>query len=195
MQLMTKKQWFTALGISAAFVFAPAIPRLVPGQAPAQSTVPDTTSTVERVIDGDTIVVLMNGRDTTIRLIGLDTPETVDPRKPVQCFARAASDKAKSMLTPGMTIRLETDPSQGTTDKYGRTLAYVFVPCENQILTQCKILFNEYMIAQGYGHEYTFDLPYKYQVQFKAAETNAREAKRGLWSPSTCNGDTDQPAK
>ena len=158
------------------------------------ATIPEATTTpaipanmypVVKVVDGDTIAVLMNGKPTTLRLIGLDTPETVDPRKPVQCFGKAASDKAKEMLT-GKTVHLEFDASQGTLDKYGRTLAYVFLVDGT--------LFNKYMIAEGYAHEYTYNLPYKYQNEFKAAQKRAREEKRGLWADDTCAGDTKKSA-
>ncbi len=146
---------------------------------------PKDTYPVVKVVDGDTVAVLMNGKPVTLRLIGLDTPETVDPRKPVQCFGKAASDKAKELLT-GKTVRLEFDASQGTLDKYGRTLAYVYLPDGT--------LFNEYMIFTGYAHEYTYNLPYKYQDRFKAAEKKAREEKKGLWADDTCAGDTKKPA-
>ena len=132
---------------------------------------------VVKVIDGDTITVLMNGKYVTVRLIGLDTPETVDPRKTVQCFGKEASNKAKEMLT-GKNVRLEQDPTQDTYDKYGRLLAYVFLPDGTN--------FEEYMIAEGYGHEYTYRLPYKYQAEFKAAEKSAREQKKGLWADGVC---------
>ena len=128
---------------------------------------------VIKVIDGDTLVVAIKGQSTTIRLIGLDTPETIDPRKPVQCFGKEASEKAKQILS-GSEVRLETDPSQGERDKYGRTLAYIFLKDGTN--------FNHFMIAEGYGHEYTYNLPYKYQEEFKAAERAAREQKRGLWA-------------
>ena len=133
---------------------------------------------VVRVVDGDTVVV---APDTTVRLIGIDTPETVDPRKPVQCFGREASAYAH-LLLDGHSVWLEYDPTQGRLDKYGRTLAYVWLPDGR--------LFNEVMIADGYAHEYTYDLPYRYQDTFIAAERAAREGERGLWSPTTCNGDT-----
>ena len=137
---------------------------------------------VVRVVDGDTIIVDIGGKNTTIRLIGLDTPETVDPRKPVQCFGREASAKAKQILS-GSSVRLETDSSQDTYDKYGRTLAYVYFGANSK---PEGILVNEYMIVEGYGHEYTYHLPYKYQSEFKAAEKGAREAKRGLWADDAC---------
>jgi len=110
-------------------------------------------------------------------MIGLDTPEVVDPRKPVQCFGREASAQAKTILG-GQQVYLETDPSQDSIDKYGRTLAYVW--------TESGRLFNLDMIADGYAHEYTYDLPYRYQADFKAAENDARTHERGLWSPGAC---------
>ena len=82
--------------------------------------------TVLKVVDGDTIHVSANGQKLKIRMIGLDTPEVVDPRKPVQCFGREASAQAKTILG-GQQVYLETDPSQDTIDKYGRTLAYVWI--------------------------------------------------------------------
>lgn len=136
---------------------------------------------VVSVVDGDTVKLSIDGTTQTIRLIGLDTPETVDPRKPVQCFGKEASNKAKELLT-GRSVRLEVDASQGTLDKYGRTLGYIF--------RDDGLFYNKYMIEQGFAHEYTYNIPYKYQSEFKAAEKSARENQRGLWSPDTCNGDT-----
>ncbi|OGG79857.1 hypothetical protein A3A39_04705 [Candidatus Kaiserbacteria bacterium RIFCSPLOWO2_01_FULL_54_13] len=135
---------------------------------------------VVKVIDGDTLTINMNGESVTIRLIGLDTPETVDPRKPVQCFGKEASEKAKQTLS-GTSVRIEMDPSQGELDKYGRTLTYIFFPNGRN--------FAELMISEGYGHEYTYNLPYKYQSEFKAAERLAREEKRGLWAGDACMND------
>jgi endonuclease YncB( thermonuclease family) len=136
---------------------------------------------VVSVVDGDTVKLSIDGTTQTIRLIGMDTPETVDPRKPVQCFGKEASNKAKELLT-GRSVRIETDASQGTLDKYGRTLGYIF--------RDDGLFYNKYMIEQGFAHEYTYNIPYKYQSEFKAAEKSARENQKGLWSPDTCNGDT-----
>lgn len=136
---------------------------------------------ISSVVDGDTVKVNINGNIETLRLIGLDTPETVDPRKPVQCFGIEASNKAKELLS-GQKVRIEKDPTQGDYDKYGRTLAYIY--------REDGLFYNKYMIEQGYAHEYTYDLPYKYQTEFKAAKKAAQENQLGLWSPATCNGDT-----
>lgn len=132
---------------------------------------------VTKVVDGDTLQVDMNGDAITLRLIGINTPETVDPRRPVECFGREASAKAKEILT-GARVRVEMDPSQGNYDKYGRTLAYVFLDDGTN--------FNEYMIREGYAYEYTYHLPYKYQTQFKDAEHVARTEERGLWADGAC---------
>ncbi len=137
---------------------------------------------VIKVIDGDTLVAAMDGKNVTIRLIGIDTPETVDPRKPVQCFGKEASEKAKQILS-GTEVRIELDPSQGTLDEYGRLLAYVYAPAN---VRPEGILVNEYLIAEGYAHEYTYNIPYKYQAEFKAAENRARTEKRGLWADDAC---------
>lgn len=136
---------------------------------------------VVSVVDGDTVKLSIDGTTQTIRLIGLDTPETVDPRKPVQCFGKEASNKAKELLT-GRSVRLEVDASQGSLDKYGRTLGYIY--------RDDGLFYNKYMIEQGFAHEYTYNIPYKYQSEFQAAEKSARENQKGLWSPNTCNGDT-----
>lgn len=132
---------------------------------------------VTKVIDGDTLTITKDNKNVTLRLIGLDTPETVDPRKEVQCFGREASDKAKEVLT-GHRVRIEADPSQGTLDKYGRTLAYLYL--------EDGTLFNKFMIENGFGHEYTYQTPYKFQQEFKTAEKLAREGKRGLWNEASC---------
>lgn len=137
---------------------------------------------VVKVVDGDTIVVDIAGANTTVRLIGLDTPETVDPRKTVQCFGAEASAEMKKILSNHY-VRLETDPSQGEKDKYGRLLAYVYAPAN---VRPEGILLNIYMIEEGFGHEYTYNIPYKYQAEFKAAENIARQEKRGLWADGVC---------
>ena len=144
-----------------------------------------TYYSVVSVVDGDTIKINIDGRQETLRLIGIDTPETVDPRKPVQCFGKEASNKAKELLT-GKKVRIEKDPTQDERDKYDRLLAYIY--------REDGLFYNKYMVEQGYAHEYTYNTPYKYQAEFKAAEKSARENQRGLWSPDTCNGDTTTTA-
>ena len=135
---------------------------------------------VERVVDGDTIVVAMNGDDETVRLLGMDTPETVDPRKPVQCFGPEASAETKSLLD-GREVTLQSDPTQSDRDKYGRLLRYVF--------RDDGLFVDEFLVQQGFAREYTyFGVDYKYQIAFRADQSAARVAGLGLWATSTCDG-------
>jgi micrococcal nuclease len=140
-----------------------------------------TTYKVLKVSDGDTIEVLTpDCKIESVRMIGINTPETVDPRRPVQCFGEEASNKAKEILK-GSTVTLEFDSKSGSRDKYGRILAYVFLPDGRS--------FNKLMIEEGYAYEYTSEnTEYRYQNEFKEAQRIAEENKRGLWSPDSCNG-------
>jgi micrococcal nuclease len=135
---------------------------------PSTSQRPDQYLLVTRVVDGDTIDVQQIGR---IRLIGVDTPETVDPRRPVQYFGKEASDFLKRLIER-KPVRLEYD--QQRTDLYDRTLAYVFLADGT--------LVNAEIIRQGYGFAYT-RFPFKYLEEFRRHERDAREAGRGLWAP------------
>ncbi len=131
------------------------------------------TARVIRVIDGDTIEVSLGGKKETVRLVGIDSPEVLDERKPVQCFGEEASSKTKEVLN-GKEIILEPDPTQGDRDEYGRLLRYVLLNGLN---------FNKFMISEGYAQEYTFkNNAYKYQEEFVQAERKARENEMGLWS-------------
>lgn len=140
---------------------------------------------VIKVVDGDTIAVDIDGVSETLRLIGINTPETVDPRKPVECFGVEASNKAKELLS-GKSVALEKDNSQDERDKYGRLLRY--------IRTKEGLFYNLEIIKQGYAYEYTYDVPYKYQSEFKEAENYARTKKLGLWADGTCPAKIDSSA-
>ena len=139
---------------------------------------------VVKVIDGDTLSVDIDGKIEVLRLMGINTPETVDPRKQVECFGTEASAKAKKSLT-GQRIRLEGDTTQGERDKYDRLLGYVFL--------EDGRFFNDLMVREGYAYEYTYSIPYKYQDQFNQAEQEARGNKRGLWADDTCDGKLTAP--
>ena len=138
----------------------------------ARASVPaPQVRTVTRVVDGDTLV--LDGGER-VRLIGVDTPETVHPRKPVQCFGTDAS-KFTKRLAQGQTVRLEFDQANAHVlhrDKYQRTLAYVYLSDGR--------LINREIILQGYGHAYTH-YPFRYLEKFRAAEREARRNGRGLW--------------
>jgi micrococcal nuclease len=135
---------------------------------------------VTEVVDGDTIKVSTIG---TLRLIGMDTPETRDPRKPVQCFGKEASNKAKELLS-GKKVYLEYDPAQKQ-DKYGRTLAYVY--------REDGLFYNAEMIKQGFAHSYV-QFPHPRLDEFNTYQQEARENNRGFWAANTCNGNTTQAA-
>lgn len=154
-------------------------------QSPVPESVDEEFYTVTQVVDGDTLKVKRGAEPTiTIRLIGIDTPETVDPRKPVQCFGKEASEKTKELLLKKR-VTLESDESQGNFDKYQRALRYVYLEDDT--------FFNKWMVEEGYAHEYTYDNnPYTYQKEFRESQKMAQEQGRGLWGESTCKGNTSQ---
>lgn len=133
---------------------------------------------VVKVIDGDTIEVLMNGQNLKIRYIGVDTPETVDPRRGVQCFGKQASDENKQ-LVEGKEVFLEKDVSE--TDKYNRLLRYVYLP-----INEGSLLFvNDYLVRAGFAKSSTYPPDVKHQERFSAAQKEAQEKGLGLWNQ--CN--------
>lgn len=142
--------------------------------------VPVGYSPFSRVVDGDTIEVAFGQYDKyKVRLIGINAPESVDPRTDVQCFGKEASEHLKQLLNVPH-VRLSPDPSQAGEDRYGRWLRFVY--------TEAGVDIGLQMIKDGYAYEYTYDTPYTKQVEYRAAQKEAQTAKRGLWSPETCNG-------
>lgn len=141
---------------------------------------------VTRVIDGDTIEVSLNGKIETIRFIGVNTPETIDPRKPVECFGERASTVAKENLN-GEIVWLEADPTQGERDKYSRLLRFVWTD-------DATVDFGKVMIATGFAYEYTYNTLYKYQAEYKQAQKEAEQGKKGLWADNACPTATTKPA-
>lgn len=135
---------------------------------------------VIKVVDGDTITVSLNGQNETIRIVGINTPETVDPRKSVECFGLEASNKAKEFFkSKNYKVWLEKDPGQGERDKYQRLLRYVFTD-------NGSVDYGLSMIRDGYAYEYTYNTPYKYQISYKNAQKDAEISKRGLWADEAC---------
>src|SRR5688500_6399309 len=104
------------------------------------------SASVVKVVDGDTIDISLNGQTSRVRLIGMNTPETVDPRRSVQCFGTEASNRLKQLLQ-GQTVFVESDPTQDTRDRFGRLLYFVWLSDGR--------LVNLMMIAEGYANEYT----------------------------------------
>lgn len=165
-------------------------PSVVPSAAPDKQI-----ATLVKVIDGDTIAVSVNGKSEAVRIIGIDTPEVVDPRKTVECFGKEASEKAKVMFENNKTVLLESDPTQGDRDKYQRLLRYVWIDDGSEprsagrdrlLDKRGKIDFGKLMIDGGFASEYTYGIPYKYQDAYKQAEKVAREGKKGLWADDVC---------
>ena len=136
---------------------------------------------VKRVVDGDT-VELENGQK--IRYIGIDTPETVSPDKPIQCFGKEASDKNKA-LVEGKKVRLEKDVSE--TDKYSRLLRYIYL--------EDGTFVNLQLVKQGFARSSTYPPDVKHQEEFRKAEEEARTSSIGLWAPDTCSGTTEAVTK
>lgn len=161
-------------------------PRAESSRAPAKKAADGKRShaflwPVIRVVDGDTVHVRYKGRDTTIRIIGIDTPETVSPSVPDECGGQAASAMAHRLLD-GKKVRLEFDAGQGRQDKYGRTLAYVFLPRAGD--------YGLTMIRKGLATEYTYATAYRYQAKYRSAKATAEAQKVGTWG--AC-GSFDKP--
>lgn len=136
---------------------------------------------VTKAVDGDTLNVQMGDKKETVRLIGIDTPETHDPRKPVQCFGEVAAAHTKALLE-GKDVRLEPDPTDTDRDKYRRLLRYVYLPDGT--------LINRQLISDGYAFAYVI-FPYTKMDDFKAAQADARAHNRGLWGGCNINESTD----
>ena len=130
-------------------------------------------ASVVRVVDGDTIVADISGKSEKIRMIGFNTPESVDPRKPVECFGKEASARMKELLPPHTPIRLERDAE--SRDVYGRLLAYVYRSSDSMFV-------NLEMVSEGYAHVLSIAPNTTYADRFRSAERVARDATRGLWA-------------
>ena len=138
---------------------------------------------VTAVVDGDTIHVGRGWRHTRVRLIGVDTPETVHPKKPIEFFGPEASEFTKSSLA-GKWVHLEFEPSDQI-DAYGRLLAYVFM--------EDGTFFNRELVRMGYARAYTrFD--FRYREDFRLVQEEARQARLGLWVAARQKGPPPIPA-
>lgn len=127
---------------------------------------------ITKVIDGDTVEIK---EGLKVRYIGIDTPETVDPRRPVGCFGKEASAENKR-LAEGHEAFLVKDVSE--TDKFGRLLRYVYIFNEDG----STVFINDHLVRYGFAKVSTFPPDVKYSEQFLAAEREARENNRGLWN-------------
>src|SRR5687768_799595 len=147
------------------------------------------TATVVDVVDGDTIRVQVTGaspgpgagdtrigHEYTVRLIGIDTPESVKPNSPVECFGRESSAAAEALLL-GVDVRLVKDVEE--TDRFDRLLRYVYIGDE---------MANARLVVNGYAHAFTYPPSVRHSGLFVELQREAREDDRGLWSPDTCSG-------
>ena len=141
-----------------------------PASAPASTYV--ANATVARVVDGDTIDVTVDGTEERVRLIGIDTPETVKPNTPVQCYGPEASEHTKELLPPGTPVYLERDLV--ARDDYGRLLSYVF--------RTDGVFVNRDLIDNGFARPLEIKPNLAYHVYFEQGAENARAAGLGLWS-------------
>lgn len=155
--------------------------KVAPIPKPARNTFEEAT--VTRVVDGDTIEVNLAGKNYKLRLVGVDTPETVHPSKPVEFYGLEASNYTKSQLT-GKKIYLQKDVSE--TDKYGRLLRYVWLtrpssnePTKEEVINQ---MFNAQLVKNGYAHAYSYPPDVKHIPIFRELEKNAMNSSLGLWN-------------
>jgi micrococcal nuclease len=135
---------------------------------------------VERIVDGDTIVVRVGGGRERIRLIGVDTPESVQPGTPVECFAKEAAAFTARLVPPDTEVRLERDVE--ARDRFGRLLAYVYRVRDN-------LFVNLELVRAGFAQVATFPPNVAHTEGFVAAAREAREGNRGLWA--SCGTDEE----
>ncbi len=127
--------------------------------------------TIIKVIDGDTVEI---DKGIKVRLLGIDTPETKDPRRPVGCFGKEAAAETNRLLEGNIVI-LEKDVSDK--DKYKRLLRYIYLPLESG-----QVLFvNDYLIREGFAKALNYPPDVKYNEQLREAESKAKEFKKGMW--------------
>lgn len=151
-----------------------------PPAAPA-SPIGRVRAEVVRVTDGDTIRVRLDGREYAVRYIGIDTPETVDPRRDVECFGREAS-AFNTQMVGGKIVELEKDVSE--TDRFGRLLRYVYVDGR---------MVNEELVRNGYATASSYPPDVKHQERFRALEAEARARGVGLWAEGACAAASASP--
>jgi micrococcal nuclease len=141
-----------------------------------ETVIQQEQATLVRVVDGDTVLVRIDGKEQSVRLIGVDAPEVKGPYAELECYGNESKDYLSELLPTEDQVILEYDDSQGRYDKYDRILAYIFLGEKN---------IGEYMIQNGYAQEFTYKRDYRYQSAFRAAENFANMNDFGLWSE--CN--------
>lgn len=130
---------------------------------------------VIRVVDGDTIKVEIDGATETIRLVGVDTPETVHPKKSVEFYGPEASTFTKNLLT-GEMVWIVFDPIGNTKDRYGRSIAHIYRYPDG-------LWVNLELVRQGYARGY-YKFKFSYADTFRKYEEKAQKSLKGLWDKS-----------
>lgn len=161
----------TALAVVGALAGACSDDRGAPG-TPAAPGDASGRGVVVRVVDGDTLVVTLDGREHKVRLIGIDTPETKKPDTPVQCYGPEASQRLSQLLPVGTAVRLERDKELN--DQYGRILAYVFPD-------GAATSVNETLLAEGDARILRIAPNTAYATTFADVAAKAERDRRGLW--------------
>ncbi len=156
-------------------------PAILAPEGPSEEMIEEAT--VTRVIDGDTIEVVLGGETFTVRYIGIDTPETKAPNTPVEFMGPQAA-AANAGLVDGKTVYLERDVSE--TDQVGRLLRYVWLDRGDK----GWLLVNLRLVERGFAQVSTFPPDVKYQELFLEAQRRARKGPVGLWGTAT----TEPPA-
>lgn len=142
-----------------------------------------SNATVTEVVDGDTVHVEISGEPETVRLIGIDTPESVATDRPNECFGREASEHTADLLPPGTAVRLERDVE--ARDRYDRLLAYVYRSSDG-------LLVNQDLVAGGYAEASSYPPNTARDADFAAAQADARRRRAGFWG--AC-GSADVPLR
>lgn len=188
---MRRPRRFTLAVIALLAVAAVVAARVGGTSRDAPAGTARTRAAVVRVIDGDTFDARVPGGATErVRILGIDTPEAVDPRRPVQCFGPEASARLRAILTPGRAVLLEADPTQSARDAHGRRLAHVFLDGAGGGLPAGTNVARS-MIEDGFARHYVYaGTPVAYGREYATAQATARARGAGLWSPATCNGKT-----
>jgi len=127
---------------------------------------------ITSVIDGDTAIAVIDGREEKLRFVGIDTPETEFSPAGLECFGNEATEYAKQLLE-NKTVTQCAASTQDDRDRYERLLVYVTLENGDD--------FGEVMIREGYAREFTYDNTYEHQSKYMQAESDAKQFSRGLW--------------
>lgn len=162
------------LGVTALFVYPGALEVLAPEEEASmlESVTDRTQYQLDRIIDGDTIVLNIRGKSERVRLIGIDTPESDE------CYANEATSYLRLLLDDGP-VYIETDSSQGMRDQHNRRLAFIY--------TTDGTFVNKEMLNDGYASVMRMSVPHRYVEEFNQAQKRAQENRRGMWARGVCD--------